>query len=63
MKCSKCGGMSSVYLHRHMDSGSVYRRRRCKECGEKWTTIELPVEYVKGVVADLARIVNDLRKR
>jgi len=46
-----------------MDSGSVYRRRRCKECGEKWTTIELPVEYVKGVVADLARIVNDLRKR
>ena len=63
MKCSKCGGMSSVYLHRHMGSGSVYRRRRCKECGEKWTTIELPVDYMKGVITDLARIVNDLRKR
>ncbi len=63
MKCKKCGGEGWIYLNRNMDSGSVYRRRRCKQCGEKWTTIELPAEYLKGVIADLARITNDLRKR
>lgn len=63
MRCEKCGGDSGVYLNRRMDTGSVYRRRRCKKCGNKWTTIELTTDYMKGVIADLARITNDLRKR
>ena len=63
MKCSKCGGDCWVYMNRNMENNSVYRRRKCKQCGEKWTTIELPVEYLRGVVADLARITNDLRRR
>ena len=47
MKCKKCGGEGWIYLNRNMDSGSVYRRRRCKQCGEKWTTIELPSVSLK----------------
>ena len=63
MKCEKCGGEGWIYLNRNMENNSVYRRRRCRQCGEKWTTIELPAAYLKGVIADLARITNDLRKR
>lgn len=63
MKCEKCGGDSTVYLHKNMENNSVYRRRKCKQCGEKFTTIELTTDYMKGVIADLARITNDLRKR
>ena len=63
MKCEKCGGFGRADLCRKKDNGSIYRRRVCKECGYRWTTIELPADYLRGIVADLARISNDLRKR
>ena len=63
MKCEKCGGISRVDLCRKKDNGSIYRRRKCMECGNRWTTIELPVEYMKGIISDLARIAQDMRKR
>lgn len=63
MKCEKCGGDSTIYIHRKMENNSVYRRRKCKKCGAKWTTIELTTDYMKSVIADLSRITNDLRKR
>lgn len=63
MKCEKCGGEGWIYLNRNKENNSVYRRRRCRQCGAKWTTIELPAAYIMGVIADLSRITNDLRKR
>lgn len=61
--CKKCGGSGYVYQSRKKENGSVYRRRKCQLCGNKWTTIELEVTYMKGIISDMARIVNDLRKR
>ena len=63
MKCEKCGGRGNVYLSRHKDNGTVYRRRKCQLCGHSWTTVELDVLYMKGIISDITRIMNDLRKR
>lgn len=63
MICDKCGERGFVYLCKHKENGSVYRRRRCRSCGNTWTTIELDVRYMKGIISDMTRVVNDLKKR
>lgn len=55
MHCALCGAVSGVTDSRQDDSGGVRRRRRCVECGHRWTTLELPEEVVQ-VVNDIARI-------
>lgn len=63
MECEKCGGNGRIYLNRNMERGSVYRRRRCTQCGYKWTTIELPAEYIKEIVLRQAEIASDVKKK
>lgn len=39
--CKKCGSDSRIYDSRINADGSVVRRRKCYQCGRKWTTIEI----------------------
>lgn len=63
MRCEKCGGVSRIYICRNRESGAVYRRRQCEECGYSWTTIELTKDYFVGMIKGLSDIMNDLKKK
>ncbi len=46
--CSACGAQSSAVTDsRVRDDGCVRRRRKCEECGHKWTTVEVNLENFK----------------
>ena len=49
IRCPKCNSANQgVYDTRQFEHGRQ-RKRKCKECPERWTTIEIPLE----VYADL----------
>lgn len=52
MKCPKCGsGQSTVLDSREWqgeDQTGIRRRRQCSECGERYSTVELLIEFVNG---------------
>jgi transcriptional regulator NrdR family protein len=39
MKCAKCNGKGDVVDSRPQGA-DVWRRRQCRACGERWTTVE-----------------------
>lgn len=39
--CPKCGAENKYVTNSRTIKGLKTRRRRCKECGENWTTIEV----------------------
>lgn len=44
--CKTCGADDSLVIEtRHVD-GAIYRRRRCKACGERWATVESAVDHM-----------------
>ncbi len=48
MTCPKCGGDKlHVYDVRHVDCESIWRRRECKDCGHRFSTMEYEVEFSK----------------
>lgn len=63
MKCKKCGGNGSIRVTRNKENGGVYRRRRCSQCKNVWTTIELDADYMKRIVSIMTKITDDLRKK
>ena len=47
MRCPKCGGVTRIIDSRE-SKASIYRRRRCGYCRERFTTREIPEElFVK----------------
>ena len=45
MKCPHCGGTDLQVLATRIDRDDLFRRRRrCKSCGERFSTLEIPVE-------------------
>lgn len=47
-KCLRCGSTNSRIIDsRMMDDGSTYRRHKCKDCGFRWSTIE--IDYNKYI--------------
>jgi transcriptional repressor NrdR len=48
MQCSYCGSDSTKVLEtRQAESGGVHRRRQCKQCGQRFATVErINVEYL-----------------
>lgn len=53
MRCPDCGQKSDVYDSRPFEN-TIRRRRQCKSCGHKYTTLEVimpQVELPKKVVA------------
>lgn len=46
MKCIDCGSHNTRVLEtRRLLDGKLRRRRGCKECGTRFTTVELPVKF------------------
>lgn len=46
MKCIDCGSHNTMVLEtRRLQDGKLRRRRGCKECGTRFTTVELPVKF------------------
>ena len=72
MNCPECGGVSEV-LDSRPRNGSVWRRRGCRQCGARWTTMETanPTESqavtllvrLGQVAVDVAEIQKDLQRR
>ena len=44
--CPKCAADSRVYDSREQPDGSLLRRRECKECGLRFSTIEVLKEII-----------------
>lgn len=46
MKCIDCNSHDTMVLEtRRLQDGKLRRRRGCKECGTRFTTVELPVKF------------------
>lgn len=65
-KCDKCFGDGRVVNSRsprHAPTGvaSVYRRRRCKDCGYRWNTYEVRQEDLDRDTAVLQQQVEQLQ--
>lgn len=59
MKCAECGGDTEVLSTRPFIS-HVMRRRKCKGCGRRWSTVEAEVtRYIsKTVIAILRKFLR-----
>lgn len=69
MQCPQCSASSQVMETRKPRDFSssfllrlstdwpdmVCRRRKCKVCGQTWATVELPVDDLQLLMADVAR--------
>ena len=44
MRCEKCGGVVYVVETGSRDHVLVWRRRKCRECGDRFSTYEISVE-------------------
>jgi transcriptional regulator NrdR family protein len=40
MQCMKCGSEKDRVVDSRLQGGDVWRRRECRDCGERWTTVE-----------------------
>lgn len=57
MVCIKCGSRKVQVIDTRADGPRrIYRRRRCRVCGTRWTTTELPV-------GDLKQMLGPRKKR
>lgn len=60
--CPKCGQELSVCNSRVREYGYIHRRRDCKECKIRISTIELPTEDYKKII-DENREIKDLMQQ
>ena len=61
MNCTKCGSYQvRVSSTRNGGARRIFRRRRCMDCGHRWTTIELPAKDLDNAVARAAREIKKL---
>lgn len=58
MNCPKCGAGLYV-VHSLSDENGVYRRRKCKECGEAVFTTELSTDASKTMYLDVYSEIRD----
>lgn len=61
MDCPSCGDSNAIVLVSRKRPRFIWRRRRCPNCGHRWTTREIPLEHSLphhdthfGVIADAA---------
>lgn len=62
MNCPKCQHIDSKVIDSRANSDYVRRRRECLQCQHKWTTNEIHVDLVDGLMPDLRRNDMDLEK-
>ena len=47
MKCPKCDNKTEVIDSRLSKHNRVRRRRKCKKCGHRFTTLEINIEDIE----------------
>lgn len=47
MKCPSCNGVDEFVIDTRDISEGQRRRRECRTCGHKWTTLEMPMVEVE----------------
>lgn len=65
-ECPGCGVLGQDEVWESQPSlNSVQRRRRCKNCGMRWRTIEISIEEYKGYVDKdvFNKTIGELRRR
>jgi len=59
MKCPRCLAFNnSKVLDSRPKENNIYRRRKCLECGQRWTTFELSFKEIRDFYED---IIHDLK--
>jgi transcriptional regulator NrdR family protein len=64
MTCPKCYGMTAVKDSRERE-GKVYRRRECINCGNRFSTHEIPIDTLNATYKKINALIceiNSLRK-
>lgn len=73
LACPTCGGhrLAVVDTRRTNGHGAIRRRRKCEDCGYRYSTIEISESVFKSLIrsdtlsghrAQLKRVVADLQK-
>ena len=50
MKCPRCGGGNVFVLDSRAKEDTVRRRRKCSDCGTRFSTVEIPAEEYANLV-------------
>jgi hypothetical protein len=61
MQCMKCGGKGDVVDSRPQPEGT-WRRRQCRVCGERWTTVESANPSDAVIMAVVDGLVDSVRE-
>ena len=62
MNCNECGGSSKV-IDTNKQTDQVKRRRKCKECGHRWTTVEHGEISKRKIIFTLISLERDRQKK
>ena len=65
MRCEECDALAHVIDSRGLTSGGVRRRRECRRCGARFTTIEVKMDDYRPLrdAAEAMILVGDRIKR
>lgn len=55
-KCNKCGSEQIFVIDSRRKQGSVYRRKKCQNCGERFTTYEVTQENFEAYLDFLNKV-------
>lgn len=56
--CSRCEGKSEV-VNSRKEKGQLYRRRACRRCDHRWSTLELSFDQLT-LLNENAKVLRDL---
>lgn len=59
MKCPNCESGNWRVIDTRVTQGGRRRRKECNDCGERWTTIEIP----QAVLNDLQKQISGLENK
>jgi len=58
--CPACGLQNSLIIDsRYYNDGFYRRRRECQSCGERWSTIEIPLEMGQKLIK-IIKLIKDI---
>lgn len=50
MNCPKCGNSLASCIDARQKNDTIYRRRKCVECGYRYSTIEITIDENKRLI-------------
>lgn len=62
MQCDKCGRLDSKVIETRRLKRTVFRRRECKPCGERWWTQEAHVNSAPSSLHEMSTEAQRIRK-